>query len=92
MIGYADDRLKLQIVLNNGLPELHDFQANTLVDYRGDLETKLGSKTDRLILIRPDGYIAEDLSVLDPDIFAKQLRNWKTQINTPAELLASTTR
>ena len=78
LIRYADDRLKPQIVLNNGLPELHNFQANTLVDYRGDLETKLGSKTGRIILIRPDGYVADDLSVLDPDVFVKGLRNWKT--------------
>ena len=77
-IAYADDRLQVQIVLNNGLPELHDFSANTLVDYRGDLETKLGSKTSRIILIRPDGYVASDLSI-DPDLFAQQLGNWKKQ-------------
>ena len=76
LIEYANDRLKPQIVFNNGLPELHDFQANTLVDYRGDLEIKLGSKTDRLILIRPDGYVACDLSI-DPNLFARELENWQ---------------
>ena len=75
---YADDRLRVQIVLNNGLPELHDFNANTLVDYRGDLETKLGAKTNRAILIRPDGYVASDLATLDSNVFSRQLRNWKT--------------
>jgi 2-polyprenyl-6-methoxyphenol hydroxylase-like FAD-dependent oxidoreductase len=79
LVRYADDRLQIQIVLNNGLPELHDFEANTLVDYRGDLETKLGAKTNRIILIRPDGYVANDLPTLDPDIFVGQLGNWKRQ-------------
>ena len=89
LIGYADDRLNPQIVLNNGLPELHDFQANTLVDYRGDLETKLGNQTGRVILIRPDGYVACDLPTLDPDVFAQQLRNWKTQTTTSAKVLVA---
>ena len=111
----ADERLQVQIVLNNGLPELHDFHANTLVDYRGDLETKLGAKSDatpfrvrqspaegnppavldsprrrraqgnahqetsRIILIRPDGYIASDLPTFDLDVFVRQLGNWKRQ-------------
>ena len=78
-IAYADDRLQVQVVLNNGLPELHDFQASTLVDYRGDLETKLGAKTDRAILIRPDGYVACDLSTIDPEILMAELKNWRTQ-------------
>ena len=80
LIGYADVRLQLQIVLNNGLPELHNFQANTLVDYRGDLETKLGAKTGRIILIRPDSYVACDLSTLDPDSFVPQLGNWRQNV------------
>ena len=79
LIEYADDRLQVQIVLNNGLPELHDFKANTLVDYRGDLETKLGSETGRIILIRPDGYIACDLSTLDSSVFDGQIKHWKTK-------------
>ena len=78
LIRYADDRLQVQIVLNNGLPELHDFQANTLVDYRGDLSTKLGSKTSRAVLIRPDGYVASDLATLDPALFETRLSEWKT--------------
>ena len=78
-IGYGDSRLNVQIVLNNGLPELHNFQANTLVDYRGDLETKLGDRTERIILIRPDGYVACDLSTLDRDLFIQHLGNWKRQ-------------
>ena len=80
LIEYADDRLKPQIVLNNGLPELHDFKANTLVDYRGDLETRLGDRTSRVILIRPDAYVACDLSI-ESD-FAQQLENWK-QVLSP---------
>ena len=79
LVEYADDRLQVQIVLNNGLPELHNFQANTLVDYRGDLETKLGAKTGRAILIRPDGYVASDRSTLDPGVFIQELGKWKRQ-------------
>ena len=79
LIEQTDERLQVQIVLNNGLPGLHNFQANTLVDYRGDLETRLGAKTNRAILIRPDGYVASDLDTLDPNAFAQQLKNWKSE-------------
>ena len=79
LIQQADERLQVQVVLNNGLPELHNFQTNTLVDYRGDLETRLGAKTGRAILIRPDGYIASDLDTLNRDTFVQQLKNWKTE-------------
>ena len=75
----ADDSLKPHVIQNNGLPELHDFQANTLVDYRGDFETKLGAKTGRAILVRPDAYVADDIATLDADIVRAQLRQWKTQ-------------
>ena len=78
LIENADDRLQVQVVLNNGLPELHDFKANTLVDYRGDLETRLGAKTNRTILIRPDAYIACDLSTIDLEILTAELKNWRT--------------
>lgn len=70
--------LKPHIILNNGLPELHDFKASTLVDYRGDFETQLGAKTGRTILLRPDAHVAFDLSTIDADVFERQLRNWKT--------------
>ena len=70
----------MQIVLNNGLPELHDFQASTLVDYRGDLEMKLGAKTDRAILIRPDAYVACDYPKIDPEILIAELKNWRTRL------------
>ncbi|GAB4536942.1 MAG: monooxygenase [Pleurocapsa sp.] len=79
LIEQADKRLQIQVVLNNGLPELHNFQTNTLVDYRGDLETRLGAETNRAILIRPDGYVASDLDAIDPDAFEQQLKTWKTQ-------------
>lgn len=32
--------LKVQVILNNGLPQLHEFKVNTLVNYPGDFETK----------------------------------------------------
>lgn len=70
----------MQIVLNNGLPELHDFQASTLVDYRGDLEMKLGAETNRAILIRPDGYVAGDFPEIDPEILTAELKNWRTRL------------
>ena len=84
-IEYADERLQIQVVLNNGLPELHNFQANILVDYRGDLETRLSAKTNRAILIRPDGYVASDLDTIDPDAFTKQLENWKSEKTASAK-------
>ena len=79
LIAQGDDRLQVQVVLNNGLPELHNFQASTLVDYRGDLETRLGDKTNRAILIRPDAYVASDLDSIDPDAFEQQLATWKSK-------------
>jgi len=74
----ANDLLKTHVILNNGLPKLHDFGASTLVDYRGDFEIKLGSKTGRVILVRPDAYVACDLAALDADAFEQQLRRWKS--------------
>jgi hypothetical protein len=71
--------------LNNGLPELHDFAANTLVDYRGDFETRLGSQTGRVILVRPDAYVACDLNTLDASAFEQQLRRWKTEMSVSPE-------
>jgi 2-polyprenyl-6-methoxyphenol hydroxylase-like FAD-dependent oxidoreductase len=79
ILNSCDESLKAHVVLNNGLPQLHDFSANTLVDYRGDLETKLGAKTGRIILVRPDGYVAFDLDNLDANTFEKQLKQWKSE-------------
>jgi hypothetical protein len=77
--------LKSHVILNSGLPKLHNFKASTLVDYRGDFENKIGSKTGRIILVRPDAYVAFDLAALDPDAFKKQLRKWKTERSIPPE-------
>ena len=63
--------------MNNGLPQLHDFKASTLVDYRGDFETKLGAKTGRILLVRPDAYVAFEIDSLDVKTFEKQLNKWK---------------
>lgn len=84
----ADDSIKPHVILNNGLPELHDYGANTLVDYRGDFETRLGAKTGRLILLRPDGYVAFDLDNLNPDAFKQQLPAWKHENAIASELTA----
>ena len=78
IVEQADEMLKPHVILNNGLPEFHDFNANTLVDYRGDFETKLGSQTGRVILVRPDAYVACDLTTLNADAFKQQLPQWKT--------------
>ena len=73
----GDEMLRTHVILNNGLPQLHDFRASTLVDYRGDFETKLGAKTGRILLVRPDAYIAFDMDNLDAIAFEKQLKQWK---------------
>ncbi|MBE9075991.1 FAD-dependent monooxygenase [Romeria aff. gracilis LEGE 07310] len=78
--GYSDDGLRLHIVLNNGLPELHQFGASTLVDYRGDFETRLGAKTGRALLLRPDGYVAFDLDQWDEGAIANSLEAWKQSL------------
>jgi 2-polyprenyl-6-methoxyphenol hydroxylase-like FAD-dependent oxidoreductase len=85
IVGHGDDMLKPHVILNNGLPELHDFAANTLVDYRGDFETRLGSQTGRVILVRPDAYVACDLNTLDASAFEQQLRGWKTEMSVSPE-------
>ncbi len=79
---HADDLLKPYVILNNGLPKLHDFKVSTLVDYRGDFETKLGSKTSRIILLRPDAYVGFDLNTIDASIFEEHLLGWKTKKST----------
>lgn len=82
----VDDNLQIQVVLNNGLPELHDFGTNTLVDYQGDLETRLGQSTGRTLLLRPDGYVAFDRSGIEESAIARQLREWthQTQLSASA--------
>ncbi|MBV6624535.1 MAG: FAD-dependent oxidoreductase [Rivularia sp. (in: Bacteria)] len=77
IVESSDEMLQLNVILNNGLPQLHDFGANTLVDYRGDFETKLGAKTGRILLLRPDAYVAFDIDNLDATAFEKQLKQWK---------------
>ena len=77
ILNSGDEMLKVHLILNHGLPQLHDFKASTLVDYRGDFETKLGAKTGRIFLVRPDAYIAFDINVLDTSTFEKQLKQWK---------------
>ncbi|KST65785.1 FAD-dependent oxidoreductase [Mastigocoleus testarum] len=79
ILNSSDEMLKAHAILNNGLPQFHEFKANTntLVDYRGDFETKLGAKTGRIILVRPDGYVAFDMDTLDANIFEEQLQRWK---------------
>jgi len=78
IIHHRDAGLQPHILLNNGIPELHGFEASTLVDYRGDFETRFGPTTGRVILVRPDAHIAYDLATLDADAFEQQLRQWKT--------------
>jgi len=54
------------IVLQNGVPAQHQFAgADTLVDYRGELESRLGIYPGRTVLVRPDGYMAVDMRDLD---------------------------
>ncbi len=77
--SHRDDALRTIVLLNNGLPELHDLGAETFVDYQGDFETKIGVRTGRIVLVRPDGYVAFDLDTLDPDAFAARLETWKTR-------------
>ncbi|MGD1914030.1 MAG: FAD-dependent oxidoreductase [Rivularia sp. (in: cyanobacteria)] len=77
ILNSGDQMLRLYVILNNGLPQLHNFKASTLVDYRGDFETKLGAKTGRIILVRPDAYVAFDMDALDANTFEKQLKRWK---------------
>jgi len=73
----GDEMLRAHVILNNGLLQLHNFKASTLIDYRGDFETKLGEKTGRIILVRPDAYVAFDMDTLDATAFKKQLKQWK---------------
>ncbi|MEM7578471.1 MAG: FAD-dependent oxidoreductase [Cyanobacteria bacterium P01_A01_bin.80] len=77
IIESSDELLRAHVILNNGLPQLHDFKASTLVDYRGDFETKLGAKTGRILLVRPDAYVAFEIDSLDVKTFEKQLNKWK---------------
>ena len=73
------ETLQVNIILNNGLPQLHDFGVNTLVDYRGDWETRLGAETGRALLLRPDGYVAFDRQELNADAILTHLQGWKCQ-------------
>jgi 2-polyprenyl-6-methoxyphenol hydroxylase-like FAD-dependent oxidoreductase len=68
----AGYRLDSAVVLRNGVPARHLFAgATTLVDYRGDFEVKLGGDHPRVLVVRPDGYIAIDLPALDAEAFGE---------------------
>lgn len=76
---YQRETLQVHIILNNGLPQLHDFfGVDTLVDYRGDWETRLDVQTGRALLLRPDGYVAFDCQELNADAIAHYLQAWKS--------------
>jgi 2-polyprenyl-6-methoxyphenol hydroxylase-like FAD-dependent oxidoreductase len=79
---YQGETLQVHIILNNGLPQLHDFGVNTLVDYRGDWETRLGTKTGRALLLRPDGYVAFDCQELNAGVIEHYLQAWKSEQQT----------
>ena len=75
----------IALVLQNGLPDLHRFDgADTLVDYRGDVETRLGLATGRMLLVRPDGYVAADLNTLDSATLARACDHAATATIPPA--------
>jgi len=64
----------------------HPFDgAETLVDYCGDFETRLGASHPRQLLVRPDGYFASDLAGLDG--FDESWRAWI--LGEPMELDAT---
>ena len=60
------------VVLQNGIPDQHSFDgAETLVDFRGDLESRLGLQAGDLLLVRPDGYVAAHCSDVDSSALFK---------------------
>ena len=65
------------VVLNNGLPELHDLGVSALVDYQGDMEMHLGRQTDQVHLLRPDGYVAFNAKELNKHEIMARLKNWQ---------------
>lgn len=89
IIEHESDGLRIHIVLNNGLPELHNFGVSTLVDYRGDFETRLGAETGRTLLIRPDGYVAFDLPELNTEQMTDVLQRWTSKRPRIKQLVAA---
>ena len=62
----SDQRIAVDIVLRNGVPAQHRFEgADTLVDYKGDIEARLELSMPHLLLVRPDAYVAADLPRID---------------------------
>ncbi len=78
----SNDVLNVHVIMNNGLPKLHDFPVNALVDYRGDFEAKVGAKTGRMILVRPDAYVAVDQGRLDVTNLVPALEPWLQEIES----------
>ena len=69
--------LQCSIILRNGVAARHRFElADTLVDYRGEFEARLGADHPRVMLVRPDGYMAIDLAILDADALGLAYANW----------------
>ena len=72
-----DDRsLAVRVILNNGLPALHEFEPDTLVDHRGEFETRIGNTLGRLLVVRPDGHVAVDTTDWNAGRLAAAIAPW----------------
>lgn len=76
LAALAGPLLDVHVVLGSGLPEKHDFGAPAYVDYRGDWCTMIGEAMPRILLVRPDAYIAADLETLNVHSLQSVLGNW----------------
>ena len=95
----ADLPVDVLVVLQNGVPAQHRFEnAETYVDYRGELERKYEIEPGALVLIRPDGYVSvceDDLDVtrfLDAYHASLKPRAPETLPHKALEIAAATTK
>ncbi|QGJ70353.1 Pentachlorophenol monooxygenase [Planctomycetales bacterium 10988] len=80
----VDDSLQVHILLSEGMPQLHSLPAEMLIDYRGDFDRKLNSKSGRVLFIRPDSYVAFDHPKLTGISIEQALTDWKKEANLDA--------
>jgi hypothetical protein len=64
------------MVLDEGVPEAVDAEAQVLIDFKGQFRDKLGAEHGSVLLVRPDGYIAFHRKGFDYRALSGALTPW----------------
>ena len=90
LLSASGKSIQAHLILRNGVPAQHRFEhATSIVDHLGEFEIRIGPKTPRVLLIRPDGYMGVDLDGIDARRFQDSYRAWAQGHRSSANRSAS---